>query len=136
MVMFPWEKLLTHHRNPPDMPIFRNEKVQKEYDEFKKFIVENNIDINEYIYKKFLGELKMNFIENTFPYDVEDNCKHFVIWFDTKYYANLKLKEDEEIIIDKIVRNKFKDNQYVYFENVSNNKSVPDIKHFHVFIKN
>lgn len=136
MLMFPWEKLLTHHRNPPDMPIFRNDQVQKEYDEFKKFIVENNIDINQYIYKKFLGELKMNFIENTFPYDVEDNCKHFVIWFDTKYYANLKLKEDEEIIIDKIVRNKFKDNQYVYFENISNNKSVPDIKHFHVFIKN
>ena len=117
------------------MPIFRNKDIQKKYDEFKKFITENKIDINDYIYKKYLGEIKINFTENNFPYDIEENCQHYVIWFDSKYYSELKLKDSEEKIIEKIVRTKFKDNQYIYFENVSNNKSVPNIVHYHVFIK-
>ena len=29
MVMFPWERLLTLHRNPPTDKITRNERVQK-----------------------------------------------------------------------------------------------------------
>ena len=28
MVMFPWERLVTLHRNPPDDKITRNQKIQ------------------------------------------------------------------------------------------------------------
>ena len=99
-------------------------------------IKENNINLNDYIYNKFLNGLNVNFIENTFPYDIEDNCYHYVIWFDNEYFKKVTNSINENKIINNIVRSKFKDNQYIYFENLSNNKSVAKIKHFHVFIKN
>ncbi len=136
MVMFPWERLVTLHRNPPDDKITRNQKIQSKYEKFMNNIKENNINLNDYIYNKFLNGLNVNFIENTFPYDIEDNCYHYVIWFDNEYFKKVTNSINENKIINNIVRSKFKDNQYIYFENLSNNKSVAKIKHFHVFIKN
>jgi len=134
--MFPWDRLVTLHRNPPDDKITRNHKVQVEYDKFIKYIKDNNININEYIYKKFLDGKNVNFIENTFPYDIEENCYHYVLWFDNEYFQKITSTINENIIINNIVRKKFKDNEYIYFENMTHNKSVKRIKHFHVFIKN
>tara|TARA_Y100000590_G_scaffold240874_1_gene270879 strand:- start:2402 stop:2806 length:405 start_codon:yes stop_codon:yes gene_type:complete len=134
--MFPWERLVTLHRNPPDDKITRNQKIQSKYEKFMNNIKENNINLNDYIYNKFLNGLNVNFIENTFPYDIEDNCYHYVIWFDNEYFKKVTNSINENKIINNIVRSKFKDNQYIYFENLSNNKSVAKIKHFHVFIKN
>ena len=136
MVMFPWERLLTLHRNPPTDKITREKKVQKKYNEFMKYIRENNININDYIYDKYLNGATVNFIENSFPYDIEDNCLHYVIWFDSEYFKKVTLCINQNKIIDNIIRNKFKDNEYIYFENYSHNKSVQKVKHFHVFIKN
>ena len=101
-----------------------------------KYVREKNININDYIYNKYLNGLSVNFIENSFPYDIEDNCLHYVIWFDSEYFKKVTLCINPNKIIDNIIRNKFKDNEYIYFENHSHNKSVQKVKHFHVFIKN
>jgi len=135
MVMFTWDRLQTLHRNPPNDKITRNEKIQNEYEKLMKYIKDSNININEYIYKKFLNGLNVNFIENTFPYDIEDNCYHYVIWFENEYFNKVTNCINENKIIENIIRSKFKNNEYIYFENLSNNKSVNSIKHFHVFIK-
>ena len=134
--MFPWERLVTFHRNPPTDKITRNINIQQEYDKFMKYIKDNNININDYIHKNFLNGINVNFVENTFPYDIEDNCYHYIIWFDNQYFKNLTNSVNENKIINNIVRSKFKDNEYIYFENLSGNKSIDSIKHFHVFIKN
>ena len=136
MVMFPWERLVTLHRNPPIDKITRNQKIQLKYEEFMKYVKKNNINLNEYIYKKYLNGLKINFVENNFPYDIEDNCHHYVIWFDNEYFKKVTSSINENKIINNIVRSKFKDNEYIYFENLTHNKSIAKIKHFHVFIKN
>lgn len=136
MVMFPWERLVTLHRNPPTDKISRNQQIQLKYEKFMNDIKEKNINLNDYIYERFLNKVNVNFIENTFPYDIEDNCYHYVIWFDNEYFKKVTSSINENKIIDNIVRSKFKNNEYIYFENISGNKSVAKIKHFHVFIKN
>ena len=135
MVMFPWARLLTLHCNPPTDKITRKDTIQFEYNKFIKYIKDNKININEYIYKKYLNGKNVNFTENSFPYDIDDNCHHYIIWFDNEYFKNVTQNININSIINDIVRNKFKDNEYIYFENLANNKSVVNIKHFHVFIK-
>ena len=82
-----------------------------------KYVREKNININDYIYNKYLNGLSVNFIENSFPYDIEDNCLHYVIWFDSEYYQKVTLCINPNKLIDNIIRHKFKDNEYIYFEN-------------------
>lgn len=136
MVMLSWDKLLELHKNPPNIRIMRNDNIQLEYDKFIKYIKDNNININDYIYRKFLNDKKVNFTPNTFPYDIDHNCNHYIIWFDTIYFEELLKKNAQDEIINYIVRTKFINNNYIYFENLNHNKSVLNVKHFHIFIKN
>lgn len=133
--MLTWESLSILHRNPPNFKITRDNEVQKRYDEFINKIKMNNIDINKYISDKFLNNKNVNFTKNSYPYDIEEDCNHYIIWFENEYFNKITLCIDENKIIDNIIKSKFKNNKYIYFENVDNNKSIKKIKHFHVFIK-
>ena len=133
--MYSWDRLTTLHCNPPDYKILRNDKVQYEYDKFIKNIKENNININDYIYNKYLSKLPVNFIKNSFPYDIESNCHHYIIWFDNDYFEKLTSCINQNRIINNIVQVKFKNNEYLYLENLDSNKSIKKIKNNKIIIK-
>lgn len=71
-------------------------------------------------------------IENMFPYQLEENTKHYVLWFSTKK----KEKTDKEIttcIADEINRLFNKELRFVWYENPK--MSIPNLYHVQVFIK-
>jgi hypothetical protein len=76
--------------------------------------------------------LKMNdyyLIPNDYPYDVSEDINHYVFW-----YKNIYSLEDAL----KIALSYFKKthNEIIVFVNDITNKSVLDINHYHIFVKN
>ena len=79
-------------------------------------------------------------MENTFPYWTTDDIRHYCIWWN--YCGKNKLNIDEyDDYIHFLLEEKFNKQMkpledYIYFENISENKSIPQIFHIHVFLRN
>ena len=83
-----------------------------------------------YLYNKMEPLIfKTNFIIklNDFPYNVEDNIIHYVLWLNDIYPNN---------IIQDIINQEFKGYQSViWWVNAENIRSIKNIYHAHVFVK-
>ena len=90
-----------------------NHKSKKINNELVAINDENNLDIN--------------LVPNTFPYNIEENISHLLLW-------------SEEDLTDKkvneILKNKLNGNKYVYFRNPEHLRSIPSVFHIQVFVKN
>ena len=77
----------------------------------KKFIydIKNKLSKNDYV-----------LLENDYPYHVQ--AKHFILWTELKNVSS---------IIDFLFQNK----TIKWFENPNHYKSIPEIKHYHIFEK-
>lgn len=125
-----WDFLRSLNTTKPlDIVLKRTSKSQEEYEIHKKTI---NIDINDYLKQKLFGSGDrhqiFNITENSFPYNCEPNIKHMLLWIN----PNMSPSKEE---IDIYIKKKYSNNEIIYFENADKNKSVPGIKHFHLFIK-
>lgn len=108
---------------------------------YHKFPREKNV-IEKYAYdcrngtskknlESILDIIKINkycFAENIYPYYLMKNIKHYVFWF---YEIDISMEECLEL--SKIY---FKTKNIVVFCNSPELKSVPNINHYHIFIKN
>ena len=74
--------------------------------------------------KKRIQEGTYYFTLNDFPYHTSDDIEHWVCWYG-------KNKEPKEIIEDIEKKN----NVITYWKNHSNNMSIQEINHIHVFIQ-
>ena len=79
-----WKYLKQFHFNPPNILLPRKEKVQKKYDIHKKKI---GMLIDKYILNTILHNLKYKITINRFPYDLEKNISHHILWISR--YINL-----------------------------------------------
>ena len=72
-------------------------------------------------------------IINEFPYWVND-ATHWICWFNPNHesYHTLNVREKTE----QIIKNNFPNKKVVMYENIDSNKTVKDLKHSHIFIKN
>ena len=129
--MINWEQLKLHHLNPPTYKIIRNDNIQKKYN---KYINSLNKSIDNIIIDKYFNKDDKIFCidKNMFPYYTENNIYHYILWINpTKkindieiynyinlYYCNYTIKKN-----------------IIYFENNFKNKSIQNIRHFHIFIK-
>ena len=115
------------------------------YLKFKNDLKVNNIELKDYLLKKYLNESPYNLVPNEFPYAVSENMAHYVLWVHPGYVNKLS---DLEII--QIIKNKMENsttscnpegssvlnfNEYMCFENDIRIKSVLDIPHYHVFFR-
>ena len=82
--------------------------------------------LNE-IYNKNLPFRDPIFRRNDFPYAIEDNVEHYLIWSLTK------MTNKKEII--KFIEENVGDKQYVWTVNPHFLQSIPEIFHVHVFVK-
>ena len=100
----------------------RRKEVVESYDKFKS---ELNISIDEYI-KCILNKIEGNIVirKNDYPYDLEENILHYVVW--------MKGDESKEDVVNYLDNLTLLD--YVLFENVGELKSVPEIRHYHLFL--
>lgn len=78
-------------------------------------------------------------LPNDFPYGLEDNIKHLVIWLKPK----LPITPDGELTgdalksVDRFVKEMFGSGQDVlYFMNTAGLKSIGNLEHFHVLLRN
>ena len=117
-----WEQIIKYHRNPPSTRILRSIHIQKQYDEWLKN--ENNITNLKKIL--FVCDQSWDLRFNRFPYHFTDNTECYVLW------SKIPLHYDS---IEYIIQNYTPFQNYVYFTNKDNNKSIPEIFHSHIFVK-
>ena len=79
--------------------------------------------------------INYRFVPNNFPYFVENGIVHFVLWIRPGHI----IETDSMPIrytISRYVMSRFqRPLDFCYFKNTKDNKSVPEIEHYHVFIK-
>jgi len=106
--------------SPPTICLGREQHIQRQYDMFCKEKENGQRFISRV--KEILEDQEYYFIENDFPYYVQEDIKHMICW-----YKNGTIS----VIIKKIK----KSNKIVtYWENLPQNKSIPEISHIHIFI--
>ena len=76
-----------------------------------KFLLsKKNIELKNYITNNYLINKKYNLVKNDFPYNLEKNILHSVLWINKDENINIK-----EVLIQEI-NNKFKKkNEFLYF---------------------
>jgi len=109
---------------------YRTLNTQKKYDIFKIKIINKYGSIYKYILLKILINKKkdLHLTINKFPYDIEKNVMHFIIW-DLKDNDIMKYKKfAKKYFNSKYYELKFKINKEKY-------KSIPEINHCHLFVR-
>lgn len=120
--MITWDQLkhsIKNHRIQEKL--YRTEKVQKKYDNFQKKIP----SMSDYIRKKYLCDKSEIITVNLFPYNLEKNIDHYVLWHNSKISTQK---------VNKILQEYFATKNIQWYR--STRDSVPDIDHIHVFIQN
>lgn len=125
-----WEELikLKEFLTDCDYSFLRLSDDQLFYSLYRKFVTR---ETTLQIINGQIGNRKTSLIRNNFPYTKIlqnlTNVKHYCLWSKKGKLSN---KE-----ITKIVNNKFPKNTWFYTERKTGFKSVPEIWHCHVFIK-
>lgn len=126
--MLLWKDIIKYHQNPPQTSIFsRLPETQLKYDNHRKSCgpIKDHI-LNKYLYNR----LKWNIVDNKFPYHLQENIKHKVLWI----YPSIKLNKDKVDTIIKQYTLSHKYNNYIYFQNIGDLRSIPEVPHYHIFI--
>lgn len=109
------------------LDLFRRRKdVLAKYEEYQNSLKRNNIQVKDVILRKMKGH-PIAWMRNAFPYDVE-NTTHYLIWSTHGPLADDKIRE--------IAIRHSHDREFLYFVNPEHLKSVKDLWHAHVFMKN
>ena len=128
--MISWNQLRKYQLVPPTHKLGRKENIQKLYERHLRSFNNIDITIEEYLVEKYFDEdvdKDLYLEKNSFPYNVEENITHYVLWINpSKIINNIQIY----LYIDYI----FDDNEYVYFENLPQNRSI-NFRHFHIFAK-
>lgn len=142
-----WEKLKQFNCNPPDYVLPRTKEVEAKYKIHSDWIKSKGLTISEYIKSTVFNDnvnyLKHRVSLNTFPYNLEKGIKHYLIWFNPKFTnndENFNSPEYSKFIEDYIIKSaypegKYPDLEFIYFENLPDNRSVNGVRHIHVFVK-
>lgn len=105
----------------------RSKTIQDKYCKLsanKKATFINNLFTSE--------EINFIFKPNNFPYDIDTNITHYVLWIrpglniDNLILINV-IKNNIEIVFKKLYR-------FSFIKNCPANKSIPEIEHYHIFI--
>ena len=125
-----WDFIKQFHKNSPSIQINRSKEIENKYLEHKLLLIKNKISIHDYIIKKYFeDDCEYKFVNNEFPYHVENNIEHKLLWFN----PNINYLIDEKYI-NTLLNKLLFDKNYIYFENIDSNKSIKSIRHIHVFV--
>ena len=108
-------------------------EISNKYESMKDMILINFLnynskltDNNKLVSFKDIDSLRTNIIKNNFPYHVEDNISHLVLW------SREDLTDNQ---IKNILERKYKNQEYIYFRNPAHIRSIPSVFHIQVFLK-
>ena len=132
--MLTWEYLSQYNiNNSPKKKLLRNKYTENLYVKHIADLDKNNIKLDEFIKNLHFknNDKKYVIYPNPFPYDVEDNIDHFILWINPSLDINIM-----QVEINYYINSFFPNKNKIYFENINENKSIPEIKYYHVFVKN
>ena len=130
--MISFDDLKQYDGNPPDKALKRKTYLNVMYGKHVKKLKESGLTISDYILGKILNDYKTDKIivtQNRFPYDVQTNVMHLLVWLNPLYDG------DEKYVRDVLKDSGLDKGTYVLFENDPDHRSVPGVRHFHLFIK-
>jgi hypothetical protein len=139
-----WEYILKFNQSPPEETFPRSETIIKEYQQHKTNVISKYNNISQYITCKYFSNSNaakfFRLVPNEFPYLLEDGIKHLVCWFNPFVFPNkspdLNTIPDQIKVIMKLYNSKLTlGKDWIYFENNTTARSVPGIRHIHIFIK-
>ena len=106
--------------NPPIKTLGRKKEVLDSYLKFNSTPENKNNFISNV--NKNLLQNKYYLHLNDFPYNVEENIEHWLLWW------------NNNLDIDEIIIKKFGNKVITYWVNFPENNSISDIKHAHIFV--
>jgi len=118
--------------SPPTYALGRLPEVEERYTRHRDHINESSFytSIADYISKDVIGDNEFVFVENEFPYKIEEGIKHYLLWISKnahgKYDPETLIKNRAEIKTCK---------EFTYYRNFKNNASIFEIEHYHIFAK-
>ena len=125
---------LLHYTNDIPLPKdVRTDDVILKYNEWTHYIIDNDFEINDYLYNKYLLDKEYSIDINPFPYNVDTNIFHYVLWVNHLTFKNLTSEKRHSIILKKMKELGFQD--YICFENHSDCKSVDKVIHYQIFFR-
>jgi hypothetical protein len=125
--MTSWAELKQCDMTVMNRPLNRLPTIYSDYVKHTAQLAEQNITPAEYIRKNILCDLPYILTLNRFPYYVV-GCGHYVFWMTEK----LSMSAVKKIISSSIMRSQ---DDIVIFENSAAAKSIPEIAHYQVFIR-
>lgn len=111
----------------------RSELMELKYKKHISRVLKKHVSLSSYVQcmlqkKKHSCKNGMYFTVNKFPYDLEDDVTHFILW-NTKQRS----KVDCLNYLKRYIDNNFW--EICLRENKKEHRSVPDIMHYHVFVR-
>ena len=142
-----WSEIKKKHKLSNNNIMLRNKFVVKKYILFK-FLLKHRFKLtnSEYIKQTILiSNQRFILTKNDFPYDLEENIIHLLLWInphfkDNNIYYQQELNLNNIDIFDKIIEEKLKNYElkniqdYVFFEN-NQNKSKKKYKFWELIFK-
>lgn len=130
-----WEEVKTFHLCGPSTfgQFIRTEEDQLEYDLFKDTLTKNGLSLKTSIEDRYFKTNQNSYVivPNQFPYVLEPNLEHLILWVAPNQTLNL---ETIETAISEFMReNSF--SEWIYFQNKPQLQSVRDVEHWHIFGK-
>lgn len=140
-----WEVLKKYHQNPPNYPFPRSDKVIKAYLKHKAGLDLINKDISDFVKEQYFSGDEASSVScltnNKFPYLLEPGIQHKILWFNPRITTSKQFPTNLNSVYTfiNICLTKHLPNidryDIIYFENLSQCRSVPGIRHIQVFLK-
>lgn len=127
---YSWNSLIKYNFNSPtNTYLKRNIQIQKLYDKYNK--TQQFEEFKKNIFNNKNNKM-FNFMLNNFPYDIDKNISHYLI------FINPLIKNKiSDFDIYKIIRKKYiKKKPIIIFENEPKSRSIKNIRHYHIFSLN
>jgi len=123
-----WNNLKKFHLYNSSYAFERTDEVNKNYSEYKSRLSKEGVSVADDIKSRFIKE-RIVVRKNDFPYNLSFEITHLVAWT----FEDVLL---EEVIEELKKLGMIEIEDFIAFQNSPDLRTVQDIKHYHIFVKN
>ena len=131
-MMYTWN-IIKEKLSNDEQDFFREKQMQDKYEVHKLNLLEQGISLEQHIKNTCLKDMAYSFCFNKFPYDLDKNIAHYVLWFDPKFIYTSDMVEN--LIRFHLDQKHYQGYEFVYYMNEVEIQSISGIPHFQVFCK-
>ena len=126
--MITWTELLKYHHHPPNPSIPRTDQMEQHYQEFRR----NQPEMISTLRHRFFQSCSIVLVLSDFPYDLASNIRHYILWISNN---DVYTPQQIEAFIIQRYRTAIPRVNMVCYQNVINRRTINEIQHYHVFIR-